>query len=354
MKIHERYVIAKMLRSFLLVLFLLGGLFSITSLLDEVSEIGTGRYQWTDALLFVAQSAPQRLIDLVPLSALIGGILALGGLVATNELVALRAMGITAWKLAKPVLEAALMLVLAALVVAQFVAPPIQRSADTQRAMAIHDSDALRLENGFWFRDGSRIVEVARVLPGHRLQDIVTYDFDEDGRLVERTRAREAHIVDSRNWILSRVQRDVLRGDNIGSTHERTLPWKSTFDKAFVDLTSLRPESLSITDLLLYVRSMRARGQLDEAYRLQLWRLLGLPLSTLAMSLLAIPFILALGRSSSGARLVLGGVLGTLGYAFDRIGGYLGMLSGADAALTALIPGTLILVLALVLMARAR
>jgi len=72
------------------------------------------------------------------------------------------------------------------------------------------------------------------------------------------------------------------------------------------------------------------------------------------MLLLAIPFALGLGRSSSGLQLGMGGLLGTLGYALDRIGGYLGMLSGANAALTALLPGTLILVVALLLMRRAR
>jgi lipopolysaccharide export system permease protein len=354
MKTIERYIILKLLRSFLLVMFLLAGLFSLTALLDEVSDIGTGRYMWSDALLYVCQSAPHRILDLIPLTGLLGGIIGLGGLSASNELVALRAMGVSAWRLALTAIKAGVLLVLGSLVLAQFVAPPIQSSADTQRSVAIHDSDALRLDSGFWFRDGTRLVEVARVLPGNRLEDIVTYEFDDEGRLLERTRAREAQVVDSQNWILKGVKQDIMRGDRFEVVRKKSLPWSSSFDNSFVELTLLRPESLSITALIQYVNSMREWGQVDEAYRLQLWRLLGLPLSTLAMLLLGIPFVLTHGRSSSGRRLAVGGLLGTLGYALDRIGGYLGMLGGVDAVLTALLPGVLILSIAVVLMRRAR
>lgn len=354
MKIHERYTVGRMIRGFLLVLFVLVGLFSLVSLLDELNDVGKGQYRWPDALLYVVQTMPHRSLDLVPLTALLGGILALGAMGAANELVAFRAMGISAWRFAVAALKAGAVFVLAALLVAEFVAPPIQRSANTRRSFAIHEPGALKLERGFWFRDGNRFVKVARVRPGRRLTDVVIYEFDGEGRLRERTRASEAKVVDSKRWLLTDVRRDVLEGDEIRFLHEDTAQWESTFGPSFVELTLLAPESLSVSDLYVYVRSMRERGQVDEAYRLRFWRLLGLPLTTGAMLLLAIPFVFALRGSSSGLRMALGCLVGAAGYALDRIGGHVGMLGGASAVLTALAPGTVILVIAALLMRRVR
>ncbi|TDJ67648.1 MAG: LPS export ABC transporter permease LptG [Planctomycetota bacterium] len=354
MKIHERYTIGRMLHGFLLVLFVLAVLFSLTSLLDELKDVGQGRYAWPDAFLFVAQTVPHRILDLVPLAALLGGILALGTMGDANELVAIRAMGVSAWRFALTALKAGAVFTLGALLVAEFVAPPLQKSADTRRTMAIHDTGALRVERGFWFRDGNRFVKVAQVLPGRRLADVVIYEFDEEGRLRQRTRASEAVVEDSGRWLLQGVRREILAGDEIRFVDEETAPWESSFGPAFVDLTLLAPESLSISDLFLYVQSMRERGQVDESYRLRLWRLLGLPLSTGAMLLLAIPFTFALGGSSSGLRMALGCMVGAAGYALDRIGGHIGMLGGVSAVLTALAPGAIILVVAAILMRRVR
>ena len=354
MKGYERYVVAHLLRSFVFVLFLLAALFSITSLLDEISEIGTGRYLWPDALRFVLESIPRRLVELVPLTAFLGGILALGRLAATNELTALRAMGITPWQLAWTAGKAGAVLIIGAFFVAQFVAPAIQKNADTNRALAIHDSSALQVKGRFWFRDGERFVEVGRLLPGGRLGEVVIYGLDGERRMVERIRAQEAHLAGSEEWVLQDVWRDDLTGDWVESTHIESMPWQTSFERSFMDLTALRPESLSISELLAYVGEMRTWGQTDETYALHLWRVLGLPLSGLGMLLLAIPFSLAIGRSSSKKRLLLGGGLGGLGYALDRVGCYVGMLSGANAALVALLPGTLILIGAIGFMRRAR
>jgi lipopolysaccharide export system permease protein len=353
-KIYERYTIGRMLRGFLLVLFVLAALFTLIALLDEVRDIGHGRYAWPDVFLYLVQTIPYRVLDLVPLAALLGGILSLGSMGDANEIVAFRAMGISAWRFSFTALKAGALLVVAALLVAEFVAPRLNKSADTRRAMAIHDSGALRVERGFWFRDGPRFVNVARVLPGRQLADVVIYEFDDDGRLRERIRAAEAEVLDSKRWLLSDVKRELLDGDQIRFVEEETAPWESAFGPEFIELTLVAPESLSVSELYLYVRSMRERGQVDEAYRLRLWRLLGLPLSTAAMLLLAIPFVFALRGSSSGMRMALGCMVGAAGYALDRIGGHVGMLGGVNAVLTALAPGTLLLVVAGILMRRVR
>ena len=53
-------------------------LFSLFELLSQLDEVGKGSYQMSDAFIFVALTLPKRLLDLMPISTLLGGIIALG------------------------------------------------------------------------------------------------------------------------------------------------------------------------------------------------------------------------------------------------------------------------------------
>jgi len=351
-KTYQRYTVVRILRGFALMLFVLATLFGSLALLEELSEIGEGDYGWIDALVYVALTTPNRTLDIVPLVGLLGCILSLGAMANANELVALRALGVSPRRIAYATLIAASVLVGGALLVAEFVAPGLQKSAVTRRSFLIHDPEAIALEQGFWFREGSSFIQVGRVLRGRRLGDVTIYDRDAEGRLVARTHASEAQVLESGRWVLSDVERDVIGQAEVTATTVETLEWESTLGPSLLELTVLSQESLSLSDLFLYVESMRARGQPYDRYALRLWRYLALAPATCAMVLLAIPFVFALRRSSSGLRTTLGCLVGALAYALDRIGSNVGLLGGLDPMWTALFPGLLILAIALVLLRR--
>jgi lipopolysaccharide export system permease protein len=352
MKSYDRYVIARLLRGFLLVFVVLGGLFGVVALIDEMDDVGRGVYGWSDAFLHVALRLPNSALELVPLIGLLGAVLGLGSMAGSNELVALRAVGVSAWRLSASALKAGFLLVVVALLVAEYVGPPLEKSAQTQRSYAIHERGPLRLGRGFWFREGTSFIEVGSILRGRRLADVTIYDFHEDGRLRKRTSASAAEVLESGRWLLRNVESETLGERGIELEHDRMVSWQSTYGPALLELTELAPESLSLSDLVLYVESMRGRGQASESYQLRLWRILFLPLVTGAMILLALPFVFALRQSSSGLRMALACLVGATTYALDRIGGHAGMLAGMSPILTALAPGLLILAVAVVFVRR--
>ena len=95
MKIIDLYIGKSFTRCFLLVLSILGFLFSFFEFILELDEVGKGHYQLNDALSYVLLTLPGRLLDLIPHSSLLGGIIALGLLADKNELVAMNAGGIS-------------------------------------------------------------------------------------------------------------------------------------------------------------------------------------------------------------------------------------------------------------------
>ncbi len=83
MKILYRYIGARLAFGWLLVFLILRALFSILELVGQLDDIGKGSYRLTDAFLYVTYT-PGRVLNLAAVSSLLGSIVALSTLPATN------------------------------------------------------------------------------------------------------------------------------------------------------------------------------------------------------------------------------------------------------------------------------
>ena len=95
MKLLDFYIGSRFLKCFLLVIIILAAVFSLIEFLSQLDDVGKGMYRLGDALIFVAFSLPRCLIDLMPVSAMLGGTIALGLLADHRELLAMQVAGIS-------------------------------------------------------------------------------------------------------------------------------------------------------------------------------------------------------------------------------------------------------------------
>ena len=86
MKTLDRHIGISLAFGFLLVALILAVLFSFIEIVLEIDDIGKGNYRIQDVFYYVTLTAPRRTLDLLPLSALLGSILAMGHLADGNEL----------------------------------------------------------------------------------------------------------------------------------------------------------------------------------------------------------------------------------------------------------------------------
>lgn len=105
--IIDRHLGSTTVMGFLLVLGVLLTLFSFIELMSQINDIGKGSYQLIDAFLFVALTIPRRAVELMPVSMLLGSIVALGMLADHNELLAMQAGGVPVRRICAAVLGAA-------------------------------------------------------------------------------------------------------------------------------------------------------------------------------------------------------------------------------------------------------
>jgi len=354
-KLLDRYIGLAVIRGFVLVALVLTSMFSILEFVNQLNDVGEGRYQISDALLYVLLTAPSRLLQLIPVSGLMGSLVALGAMANTNELTAMQALGVPVGRIVWSVLKPGAMIMLALLLVAEFVVPRAEQLAQSERALTIAQTPALRSENGFWARDAGRFVNVRKFVHGEIPTDIDIYTFDDGGRLKTFIHADRGEIRPDGTWLLTNVKRKLIDAPHIRTERLDTLTWKSFLHSRQVHLVILAPESMAPTELYQYINDLKRRRQQTDRYEQALWKKISLPLATAAMVLISIPFVFGpLRTESAGQRIMLGTALGIVFYLTNQITGYLGLLLDFNAAATAMTPSILLLTAALYLLRRSQ
>jgi lipopolysaccharide export system permease protein len=355
MKIFDRYLGINFFRGFFLVVLVLVSLFSFLELVTQLNDVGKGNFQAIDAFIFVGLTLPKRIIEMLPISALLGGIIGLGMLGERGELIAMRAAGLSVRRICFSVLVAAGLLMLLSAATEEFLAPQLEQYAHGRRALALSGSRGIMLtKRGFWARYGNSFIRVGMTLPGGIAADLDIYERDEDGFLRAFIHAREAQIHRDGRWTLKDVQKKTIEEQGISSQHIPNLTIDSFFSKEQVSVLELPPESLAPSDLYVYGKALQDRGQNADHYFLALWQKLAMPLTTGAMVLLSLPFVFGPPRSMTvGLRITLGAMVGIAFYLANQIFGYLGLLLEFPAPVTALTPAVLIMGIALWQLRRA-
>ena len=352
MKIFERYVAMHVIAATLLSLLVLLALFLFISVVDDLGRVGRGTYTVLRSLEYVASSAPRLAFSLFPVAALIGSLLGLGVLAANSELVVLRASGVSVAQIVGAVAKAGALLMIAALLIGEVVAPFAERVAERRRASAIAGYQEAGGAPGFWARDGNSFINVRGVNPGERLEQVFIYEFDESRRLRVATRAAEASYRDG-GWHLAGVAQTRFDGDRVTGRRLERARWDSQFEPEMVNLVAVRPESLSVLGLLRYIRHLETNLQSAERFELALWTKLAYPIATGVMVLLAVPLVLGrLHRTGLGARMLVGAILGVSFHIANQAVGHLGLVYHLHPVLSALAPTAIFLVAALWMLRR--
>lgn len=343
MKTLDRYIGSSFLRSFGLIICILLVLFSLFELMTQLDDIGKGSYQVLDVIVFICLTLPRRMLDLMPISTLLGGIIALGLLADNRELLAMQAGGMSARRICLSVLATGSILMLATLMLAELVVPPMDELARTRRSRALSDTGVTVTKQGFWARRGNAYIHVGKTLYGGAAADIDIFETDAEGRLKKFTYAQEANILDNNQWLLRGITLKTFTEQGIVTRQIASLALDSFLSADQVDILELPASSLSAADLYLYIRALKESGQNADRYALALWRKLSLPLTTGAMILLALPFIFGSSRNvTAGKRIVIGSFVGIALYFADQLAVHLGLLLSLHPVITAMAPVVLI------------
>ncbi len=346
MKICYRYIAWRVFTGMIISTVVLLPLFSFFDLLDQLDDVGKGTYATKDAFLYTAMLMPRRFIQIAPFVALLGTVGALGGLAVNLELVAMRVAGFSPLMISLAPVGVGGLLIASTVVLEYLVAPQFQQQAIVLRAVALEQGAELGKGLGIWTRNEQNILRIGEMQHKGRAVDIEVMHFDKQGLMTAHVHAQYADIFDKSMWKLHDVTIRTFTSHRISLRKVRTLRWHSFLGPEDIATLTKPPESLTPLELLHHAEFLKMTGQKADAYTMALWRKVGSVVMTIAMILIAIPFVFGSVREGLGGKLVLAALMGISIYLFDQIVANIGLVFQLNPLVVSIAPGITLIVIA--------
>jgi lipopolysaccharide export system permease protein len=347
----DRYIGRSLLTSITLVLSVMLAMTIFFVLVDALPDYGKGSFGAYEITRYVLLSQARQLYELFPMATLIGTLMALSALALNSELIAMRAAGVSVPRIMLAAMKTGLALILAVVLLGEFVVPTAENEAQLGRAQALA-TGLQQKGTGLWLRDGAVFVNIGEVLPDLSLLRLNIYQLDDQARLIAQTSAQRAWY-EAGAWRLEAVRESRIEKNRVRVRQLKDLTWLSVLTPEMVNVFSIRPEGLSMLQLARYIEHLRQNSQDTARFRLAFWQKLLLPFATAVMMLLAAPFVFRHFRSGGmSQRIFIGIMLGLTFVVLNRSFGYFGLIYGLPPVLGAAMPIMLFLLLALGLLRR--
>ena len=308
----DGYIGRSVFVAILAVLGIILGLATLFALIDELGDL-SDTYTLGNAAWYVLLTAPRRLYELLPMSALIGCLIGLGSLASSSELTIMRAAGVSVARIVWAVMKPMLVLMLAGVLIGEYVAPAAEDQAQASRSLAQGGGEAQSGKHGLWHRQGNEYIHINTVQPNGLLYGVTRYEFDDQRHLLRSSFARKA-TYEQDHWQLNQVTTTEFKGDHTEVVSQDALRWDVALTPQLLGTVVMAPESLSITGLWDYIHYLSAQGLNSGKYWLAFWTKVLQPLVTVALVLMAISFIFGPLRSVTLGQRVFTGVL--VGFVF--------------------------------------
>lgn len=325
-------------------------------LFTYLGELGSLKptYNAWQAFLYVIWGAPSYLYEILPVAALIGSVLGLGALASNSELIVMRSVGISLWRIVGWVMRSALLLIVLSFVLSEWVIPYTNEKAQSiksQRSVA-----ALGEVKGYWSREGQRFIYIDYANSQGQLRNIQAIDFDQNYRLQSFVSAEQGQFVKDGQWTLKEShQVDLLaQGNAIKTDHEQQALGLALQPK-YVHMVTLDPDDLSPSQLISFMQYLSEYSQVPKTYELAFWKKVTSPFALITLVLIACSFIFGpLRQQSMGFRLVIALFTGLGFFYLQDFLGYASLVYAPSPAWFVLLPVVLMFIMGSYLLYRAR
>ncbi len=326
-----------------LALSVLVALFSFFSLINQLEEAGRGTYDVPQVIIYVLLTTPRLAYELFPIAAVIGSMAALGILARNSELAIIRISGVSRLNLAFALTKAGIVLVIVAIIIGELIAPISEETAQHRRSMALTEQITLKTKYGFWARDGDSYINIRKILPGNRVEQIYIYEFDEKDQLRNSVYAKSAQY-EAGQWLLNDIEQTIITEDKISNQRLKLAAWGSLLNPEMINYVVLKPQYLTIWGLFNYINFLKQNAQNTFLYEQALWIKLTKPFSIIAMILLAVPLVHSNSKLTVvGQRIFVGSLIGIVFHICNQISGHMGDVYNIHPSISVTFPTVLLL-----------
>lgn len=330
----------------------------VFALAEEVADTDEN-YSLLNALSFIALTLPTSIYELLPFIALGGALIGLGILASNNELVVLQAAGVSVWRIVWSVLKPTMLIMLLSLLLGEYIAPPLEQLAQSNKAVQQSGNDSIASDQGTWRKVGDEYIHINAIAPGgETLYGVTRYEVGSNRTIVSSSFAETANYIareDSSYWRLSNVRESNFGVGRISAQEYLQEDWQIDLSPELLSVLLVEPDRQSISGLYQFAQFFDAQGLDSATYFLAFWKKLLQPLATLVLVILAISFVFGpLRESTMGFRVFVALGIGLVFTIMQRLMEPASLLYGFSPLLAVLLPIFLCAMLGLFFMRRVR
>lgn len=306
---------------------------------DYLSQLEnlTDNYQYLDALRYIALTAPEALLDYMPIGALLGAVIGLGLLANNSELVVMQASGLSRFKIVSWVIQPAVLFVALGLLISQFVLPTTNNLAHQVKQVNPILTSAV---NGYWDKQDNRVIAIDYADAKGELKNIQLWQFDQDSKLKSVSMAATGRHQTANQWQLDNIQ--TLNIDSNGVSHQINISHQTValpIEPNAIYLLTRRPEDMSLTDLWQHRQFLATENRRSLEHEVAFWKKILSPFSVLSLVLVACSFVFgSLRNQSLGYRIIVALLFGLVFSYLQDLVGFISLSTGVSPFLMVLLP----------------
>ncbi len=347
-RILDEYVVREFLSVFFLVLAGFVVLIIIFTFFDLVGDILRNHIPLAVVGDYLINLTPSQIYQVAPLAVLIAALVTFGLLNRNSEIVAMKATGISLYRLVVPIISISAILALSLFLFDQYYLPQANRRQEALRNVikGRPPQTFLHPEQTWIFGQRPAPGDPGRIFY-YRLFDPNKYEFGD----ISVFEFNPATFQLTRRIFAKRATWDPLIGtwnfedgwmrdiDGAKVTNYKTFS-SATFPEIhatpdYFKKEDLQSQEMNFGQLERYIRDLRQSGFDTMRLRLALWHKLADPLAAVVMAILAIPFALSMGRRGSLAGIAVAIAVALAFWVVDGLFGAMGTVNYLPAGLAA-------------------
>ncbi|MCK4226095.1 LptF/LptG family permease [candidate division WOR-3 bacterium] len=309
-RIIDRYILKKFLKAFLMALVAFLFIYIITNLFEHIGYFIDRKAETFDIVVYYLLFSPKIIVRLMPLGVLLGVYFSLGISAKYNEILAIRGLGISPFKIYRPIFIYGFVITFVVLAFNLSLVPKAEHLLKEYKRNRIDKAKGVQRAYGrniHYITEDGWIVKIKR-LRGDKISDVDLFLYSE-GEMLSRIYAKRGEWKDSL-WLLEDIHRRSFT-DKGDLTYDYKKSEKSKILRVppkELARSTYDPMNLSFIDLLHYVRRLDLRGQISHRERVELYGRITYPLMGFIILFFGCPLALEVKRRG----LIFGFGLGVL------------------------------------------
>ena len=240
----------------------------------------------------------------LPYAVLLATLLTLGMFSRHSEITAMKAGGISLYRITFPLLLLAFIVSLLSFIGNEYLVPFTSQKVQYLLSVKVRNEQASSFFKNYkiWYHSDHRILNIQLLDPREKvLKGFTLYQFDNYFRCTQRIDAREVKWVDGKWRFYNGAIRDFDESGSIRMAPFEEMEYSMPENWESFQTIDRHSKEMSYTELRTYIRKIQAAGYDATRYLVDLYSKYSYPLLNLIMVLIGIPFALKTGRSGGVA-----------------------------------------------------